>query len=1437
MIGQMIAHYRIIDKLGSGGMGEVYLAQDLRLGRKVALKILSSRWTAMEERLLRFQQEAQTASALSHPNILTIFDIGQVESIHFIATEFIDGQTLRGLQPEARWDLQDAIEVTLQIASGLAAAHKSGIVHCDIKPDNLMLRADGLVKILDFGIARLADRPNSVPVAATTGLALRGNEITGTALYMSPEQVRGESLDARTDIFSLGVVFYEMLTGRRPFEGENVAAVFQAILDEEPLALSHFRDDVPLGLEAIMRTVLEKNPEERFQEIEQLIADLQRLKSHLSPARADGTRGAKDHRVSLPQGDANQPSSHIVDASPTAAARFPGSRLQTFARRYRKRLVRIGIAAFLCLAFDLLFLQPQGGERIRDAALLVIGAMCLTLSAVPRRKALAGFRYLPKGAAFRGLLPFQEADKNRFYGRQAETRAVFEMIGRKEFRFGVLYGESGAGKTSLVKAALVPKLWEEGYTPIYCRSYKDPLAAILEECYKRSRIEYLQGEGHTDYLRRVADELGGYLVILCDQFEEFFINFKTVEDRAAFISFVARCHNGAELPVKVLLSMRSDFLYLINVEFAAHITEPLMTAKLFHLRNLDERRAAEIIEKSARYANLPFEAALVKQVARDLSESDAVPPSELQIVGEQLQNKRVFRLQEYRRAGGKEALVHSFLEDVIQASGDKEGAQLLLRCLISDENTRLTLTIDEIAKRLQRPKAPVEQLLRLFAQSRLLREIQEDNPWRYELMHEYLIERINQVTGKVMDATQRANRLLRQYLSGFAIDKTTRIPVSKLFFIRRYADLASGERMRELMNRSLLRGLGQLSLLVFAVALIATLAAAGFSLAEEWESLRLSDGHKGVVRRVAFSPDGRLLVSCGEDGRVMVWDFARRQRIATLSDHAGVVTSVIFSPDGKWFVTTGSDQTVMVWDTAGLEKVAVLLGHQYGVSSAAFSPDSRWLISNGTSQAIVWRTGSFEKAREFQAAGAYQAPLFLPDTQAFILPPDRTGDTDNFPVYDIATGKKEYRRLDDIGGWQGCALSKDGALMVNTDGMAEVRFVDLRRRKLIKKLPAHKDNGRSVAFSPDGQLIATAAAEVILWDAKRLEKILQLDHAAVVWDVAFSPDGRYLISAHGDGAILVWDVKERRRVANLNEHSAAVRAVAYSRDGRRLASSGEDESILVWNAGAGQKEAALIGHKTRVMGIAFSPDGRLLASCDSYGMLILWDIARGQPVRVTTNTDTQKVGNCLTFSPDGRRVASSQGVFDISEDRWVVTFARGQLQIPEALGFQTSSIYGADFSPDGKRLICTAAGKGGVAVFDTRNWEIVSYYQSDQLSLTAVKYSPDGNLAVVATDEGVVRLFEINPLRPIADLGHQASRIKTVAFSPDGKTVASGSDDKTLTLWDVGRRSLITRIGANAAPVISLAFSPDGKQLISGEHDSSVRLHTRYHTLWGYRLD
>src|SRR5919106_2741773 len=235
MIPDAIAHYRIIQKLGAGGMGEVYLAQDTKLDRKVALKILAAEVAVDRSRMNRFVQEAKAASALNHPNILTIHEIDETDSVHFIATEFIDGETLRERMKSAPMKLGEVLDVAVQIASALSAAHAVGIVHRDIKPENVMLRRDGIVKVLDFGLAKLAERlpKDSVDPEAPTSFKTDPGTVVGTAIYMSPEQARGMAVDARTDIFSLGVVLYEMLAGRVPFGGESKNDIIVALLNRD----------------------------------------------------------------------------------------------------------------------------------------------------------------------------------------------------------------------------------------------------------------------------------------------------------------------------------------------------------------------------------------------------------------------------------------------------------------------------------------------------------------------------------------------------------------------------------------------------------------------------------------------------------------------------------------------------------------------------------------------------------------------------------------------------------------------------------------------------------------------------------------------------------------------------------------------------------------------------------------------------------------------------------------------------------------------------------------------------------------------------------------------------------------------------------------------------------------------------------------------------
>jgi eukaryotic-like serine/threonine-protein kinase len=281
---ESFSHYRIRKKLGSGGMGEVYLAEDTILSRLVALKLLPPQYTRDEERVRRFKQEAKAASGINHPNILTIHEVGEVHGRHFIATEYVEGDTLREcLKRTNKMQATEALAIAVQVASALVAAHEAGIAHRDIKPENIMLRRDALVKVLDFGLAKLTERPTAQPVApdAATSpfLDTQPGTIVGTAQYMSPEQARGLVVDARTDIWSLGCVLYEMLAGRAPFTGATVADMLVAILEKEPPRLEQSASaQIPAELEWIISKTLRKDPGERYQASRDLLVDLERLR-------------------------------------------------------------------------------------------------------------------------------------------------------------------------------------------------------------------------------------------------------------------------------------------------------------------------------------------------------------------------------------------------------------------------------------------------------------------------------------------------------------------------------------------------------------------------------------------------------------------------------------------------------------------------------------------------------------------------------------------------------------------------------------------------------------------------------------------------------------------------------------------------------------------------------------------------------------------------------------------------------------------------------------------------------------------------------------------------------------------------------------------------------------------------------------------------------
>ena len=542
-LGKSIGRYEVLSQLGAGGMGEVYLAQDTELERTVALKVLPENVASDKRHMQRFIREAKTASALNHPNILTIFEIGHTDSKHFIVTEYIEGHTLRQHMSDKRMKLSDTLNISIQTADALSAAHEAGIIHRDIKPENIMIRKrDAYVKVLDFGLAKLVEQqPITVDMEATTKALFKTEEglVLGTLIYMSPEQAKGLKVDARTDIWSLGVVLYEMVAGCLPFEGATRSEILTSILNEkEPPPLARFMREVPAELERIVEKALRKDAEERYQTAKDMLLDLRRLKHKLEVdaeiertvppelrgAAVDTTPSGGAEALSTAQSSSAQ-AAMVESARTTSSAEYIISEIKGHKRGVAAILAGIIFLSIVGIAYYFYIARSANRAAIDSIAVLPFA----NASNDPNAE------YLSDGiseALINSLTELQQlrviARSTAFHykGREVDPQAVGRELNVQAVLMGRVrqMGDTLNIQVDLVDATTGAQLWGQEYE----RKVSDVLSvkqAITREVTQKLRLR-LSGEEQQRLVKRDTTNAEAYQFYLRGRY---FWNKRTAE--------------------------------------------------------------------------------------------------------------------------------------------------------------------------------------------------------------------------------------------------------------------------------------------------------------------------------------------------------------------------------------------------------------------------------------------------------------------------------------------------------------------------------------------------------------------------------------------------------------------------------------------------------------------------------------------------------------------------------------------------------------------------------------------------------------------------------------------------------------------------------------------------------------------------------------------
>lgn len=1459
--GSIVRGYELRARIGAGGMGAVYRAWQPVVEREVAVKVILPQYANQPDFIRSFETEAQLVARLEHPHIVPLYDYWREPNSAYLVMRWIRGGSLsKSIIDKGAWNTQSTARLIDQIAAALSVAHRAGVIHRDIKPDNILIDDDANAYLTDFGISKVIGHDE-------TG----HGEIKGTLSYIAPEQLTGQGLGVQADIYALGLIIYELLTGKHVFAGSTASELISKHLSETIPNVQILRPELPGRLNEVLQRATAKDPRERF-----------------------------------------------ADARELAVA-------------FRQALAE-------------------------DKSSTVEIAWAISDQVNP----------------YKGLRAFDEADAADFFGRDALVSQLTDRLSEDHplARFLAVVGPSGSGKSSVVHAGLIPALRRS--TLLNARSWfiasfvpgEHPMLA-LEDALLRvaskppSHLgDQLRADPHAilwaaDWL---LGDTAGDLLLVIDQFEEIFTLVQDETERTHFLDMLYIAATDDRSRLRIVITLRADFydrplLYegfggLIQAR--TQVVLPLTTAELERAISGPATRVGATVDNE-----------LVAAIVTDVRNEPGALPLLQYALTEAFERRdgRRLTLSAYQQSGGVLGALARRADEVyaeLSPVQQRIARQIFLRLVTlgeGTEDTRRRVKLTELTSAVG-DASEVQAILDKFGRYRLLSfdvESETREP-TVEVAHEAIIRewqqlrawldesrndvRLQRVLATATVEWERARRDSSYLLSGARLaqfeewGRSTDLALTPAE--RAYLDSSMAERTRleaieaerqarevKLEKRS--RGILQALALVLFVGVVGLLISTGVAINRGNEaeaalstatvaqgqaqieatnaydarqtsvfeannaatqeqiainSAATSDASAGTAiaaqlaaersaaesRSLALAASAQQALNGGRSDLALVLALAangiseppRGALDALISsafapgtryvftDQREWVTSAVFSPDGEMLAYGGTDGNVIARNVEtreilfSLDPSVLYNGVSPGIYSLAFSPDNQFIAIGGSVGSLsLWDIATQEVVKHFdrEHEGIIHGLAFSPDGKMLVSAGDQL-----FILWDADSGEVIRRFAGHTGTVNGVAFSSDGRYVASGADDGLVILWDVASGAEVRRLIGHQDKVTDVVFSPDGQWIISGSSDldtaVIVWDAEMGTEIRRFGGLTAVESIAIHPGGKIIATGSNDGPITLWNMDSGNIAQQFEDETGIVAALNFSPDGRYLVSGSSNTHVRLWYVSSPTEMRRLNGYSGLMV---ISRDGQTVFSGGSDGSVLQWNFETGNDLsRFEGHTDTV-LG--LALSSDEQTLLT--GSFDGTVRLWDIGTSREIHRLEVGKEFYTLRV---GFSPDGRTALALAINNqydqpSQLLLLNAQTLEVIRQIEfpaNPAVGLTSPSdaiFSPDGRYVLVGLGKisliestGLIRFLDAQSGEVVRELEGPGGSVFKIVYSADGRYIASSASDNTGLLWDAETGKTLRQFVGHSDRIVNLSFSPDGRYLATAGWDQRAIL-------------